>query len=350
MKNTSRVKIGIVGAGAIVRSRHLPGLRLLHGVSIDMVVNSTALSAERFIQDEGLAARVAERWEDLVNDPGIDVVWIGAHPDLHEPVALAALKAGKHVFCQARMARNLSEAERMLIAAKENPSLVTMLCPCPHGLTQDAFIRHLLGKRIIGDITGLYLESLNGAFLDPTAPAHWRQRREKSGANVMTLGIFAEVLQRWFGRIDWVQAEGGLATPVREGYIVDIPDRLEVRASFANGMPALWKFSSIYTGQPVEKLTLKGTEGQLTIDFLTEEIRVENDETVTLLETPARFYHPWLVEREFIAAVRSPTDPRPHPNFEDGVAYMEVVQAVDVARVSGLPTPVGSKGLLDVTA
>ena len=342
MSITLPIRIGIVGAGSIVRQRHLPGLRLLDGVSVDVVANSTPASAGKFIQEEALAARVAENWEALVNDPGIDAVWIGTHPDLHEPVTLAALRAGKHVFCQARMARDLPEARRMLAAAEAAPDLVTMLCPPPYGLRQDTFIRHLLAEKFIGDIEELDLESLNGAFLDPTAPAHWRQRRETSGRNVMTLGIYTEVLQRWLGAIDWVEADGRVATPVRDGYRVEIPEELEVRAGFAQGFPARWNFSNIHSGDPVEALTLTGRGGRLRIDFLTEEIRLEKDGTVSLLETPAGLSRPWQVERDFIDAVRSPTLPHPRPTFEDGVAYMEVVQAVEDARISGIRVPVGN--------
>ena len=52
------------------------------------------------------------------------------------------------------------------------------------------------------------LQSLNSAFLDPDAPAHWRQRIEISGLNMLTLGIYVEVLQRWFGDITGVFARG----------------------------------------------------------------------------------------------------------------------------------------------
>ena len=340
MNTTSPIKIGIVGAGAIVRLRHLPGLRLVDGVTVDMVANSTSASAGRFLKEEGLTARIAEHWEELISDPDIDVVWIGTHPNLHAAIPLAALGAGKNVFCQARMARDLPEALCMLAAAEASPDLVTMLCPPPYGLRQDAFIRQLLAEKVIGDIEELHLESLNGSFLDPTVPAHWRQRREISGLNVMTLGIYTEVLQRWFGRIDWVEAEGKVATPERNGYRVEIPEQLEVRAGFAQGFRASWNFSNIHTGSPSETLTLRGAGGRLSIDFLTEAIRLKKSGTDSLVETPAGLSHPWQVEKQFVNAVRFPALPRPHPTFKDGVAYMEVVQAVESSRVTGTRVPV----------
>ena len=334
-------RIGIVGAGSIVRQRHLPELRAIDGVQVVAVANSTPASALKFISDEGLDARASGNWEEVVNSPDVDIVWIGAHPNLHEPATVAALHAGKHVFCQARMARDLPEARRMLAVSDDSPGLVTMLCPAPYGLRQDPFIRQLLADKIVGDITHLHMESLNGSFLDPSAPAHWRQRKELSGRNVMTLGIYTEVMQRWFGKIDWVEASGRIATPVRQSYRVEIPEELEVDAFFAQGFSAKWNFSNIHKGPPSDALTLQGSNGTLRIDFRTEEIRLERDGKVSLLQTPDALSRPWRVERDFIDAVRAPTAPRPHPTFEDGLAYMEVVHAVEDARLSGSRVPVG---------
>lgn len=307
----------------------------MDGVTVVSVANSTRASAEKFIREEHLAARPLENWETLVSDPDIDIVWIGTHPHLHEPITLAALHADKHVFCQARMARDLPEARRMLAAARNAPSRVTMLCPPPFGLRQDAFIRSLLAEKIVGEILQIHLESLNGMFLDPTAPPHWRQRRELSGRNVMTLGIYTEVLQRWFGTIDWVEASGRVATPERHGYRVEIPEELEVRSAFTGGFSATWHFSNIHDSSPVEALTVRGSDGILRLNFLTEEIHLEKNGAVSSLATPLTLSRPWQVERDFVEAVRNPHSPRPHPTFEDGIAYMSVVHAVEDARLSG---------------
>lgn len=337
----SPIRIGIVGAGGIVRQRHLPGLRGIDGVRVVAVANSTPASGAKFVSEEGLDARVIGNWQELVDAHDVDVVWIGAHPNLHEPATIAALRAGKHVFCQARMARDLPEARRMLAEAMAYPSLVTMLCPPPYGLRQDAFIRQLIADNVVGEIERLHLESLNGAFLNPHAPAHWRQRREISGRNVMTLGIYTEVMQRWLGNVVQVEATGRVATPVRHGYRVTIPEGLEVRATFKQGFPATWNFSNIHEGPPSDALTLCGSKGSLRIDFLTSEIRLEKSGRISLLDTPDTLAREWRVERDFIESVRNPALPGPRPTFADGVAYMEVVHAVEDARLSGVPVSLG---------
>ena len=50
--------------------------------------------------------KIYSNWEDLVADPDVDAVVIGAWPYLHCPVTLAAFDAGKHVLTEARMAMN----------------------------------------------------------------------------------------------------------------------------------------------------------------------------------------------------------------------------------------------------
>ena len=124
------LRIGIVGAGAIMRQRHMPGLAAIPGVEVTAVANRRSQSAREFAREFGVA-RVYQHWTQLVHDPDIDVVWIGATPYIHARVSVAALEAGKHVFCQARMARNLAEAREMVAAAALHPQLVAAVCPPP---------------------------------------------------------------------------------------------------------------------------------------------------------------------------------------------------------------------------
>ncbi len=321
------LKVGIVGAGGIVLQRHLPGLRKLPGIEIAAVANSTPASSQKFVAAHAPEAKVAQNWEELVHLPELDVVWIGAAPFLHKPVSIAALEAGKHTFCQARMAMNLADADTMLAVAEARLHLVNMLCPPPQGLRSDAFIKKLLSEKIVGEVRSLRLQSFNAAFLDTSKPAHWRQRKEVSGLNIMSLGIHTEVIQRWFGEFTVTSAQGSVFTPVREGYTVEVPDVLQVLGRFPDGVAATLEFSSVYPGPAVEQLEIIGSEGVLLLDYAKDEIRLWRANAWEVLETPVDCARDWQVEADFIAAVRN-EGPRPHPDFADGVRYMKVVQSV----------------------
>src|SRR5881394_3316542 len=233
--NHHKLRLGIVGAGDIVRQRHLPGLKKHHEVEIVAVSNSTYESAEKFCQENAPHATPMQNWADLLSLPDIDIVWIGTPPYMHSAITVSALEAGKHVFCQARMSMDLAEAEEMLAASKRFPELVTMLCPPPFGMQGDLLVKKLLAENNIGRLHDVRLQSFTDVYLNPEAPAHWRQKIEISGLNVLTLGIYVEVLQRWLGNITGVFAHGKILQAERRGYQVIIPDMLNVICVFENG-------------------------------------------------------------------------------------------------------------------
>ena len=331
-----RVRLGIVGAGGIVKQRHLPALKNMPEVEIVAVCNSSLESAQRFCEEHLPGAEPMEHWPELVSREDIDAVWIGTTPYMHSEITCYALRAGKHVFCQARMAMNLPEAQTMWETSMSNPGLVAMLCPPPFGMKGDATVKRLLAEGAIGVPHQVILHSMNGAWLDPDAPAHWRQRVEISGLQVLTFGIYVEVIQRWLGDIVQVQADGAVVIPQRQDYTVEVPDFLHVLCVFRNGARGSLNFSGVASHPPRDGVEIYGSEGTLTYDFTNDEIRVgkrgSGMETVAI---PASEAKEWTVERDFINAVLNPSAPRPTPDFLEGIKYMRVVQAAAESMEEG---------------
>src|SRR5881296_2334453 len=272
-KNNHKLRIGIVGAGNIVRTRHLPALKKHPEVEIVAISNSTYESSEKFCQEYCPSATPMRNWPELLALPDIDVIWIGTPPVMHSAVTVSALEAGKHVFCQARMSMDLAEAEEMLAASKRYPELVTMLCPPPFGMRADLLVKKILAENYIGRPHHVRLQSFTSNYLDPGAPAHWRQKIEISGLNVLALGIYVEVLQRWLGDITGVFARGKIIQPLREGYGVIIPDLLTVQCAFANGMEGVLEFSAVDALAEGDRLEIYGSAGTLTYDFSSDVVQ-----------------------------------------------------------------------------
>ena len=333
-KNNQKLRIGIVGAGSIVQKRHLPALKKNPEVEIVAVSNSTYESSEQFCREHCPGATPMRNWADLLAVPDIDIIWIGTPPYMHSAVTISALEAGKHVFCQARMSMDLAEAEEMLAASKRSPELVTMLCPPPYGLRGDLLVKKLLAENYVGRPHDVRLQSFTANFLNPDAPAHWRQKIEISGLNVLTLGIYVEVLQRWLGNISGVFARGKILTANRQGYKVIIPDLLNVLCSFENGAEGVLEFSGVNPLAGGDRLEVYGDQGTLTYDFAKDVVRAgkADDKTLQEVELTPDLQSEWRVEEDFLAAVKSKGRVRPRPDFEDGMRYMRVVQAVADSR------------------
>src|SRR5262249_37300368 len=141
--------------------------------------------------------RIYGNWEDLVTDPQVDAVVIGAWPYLHCPVTLAAFDAGKHVLTEARMAMNAREAQRMFDRAQESPHLTAMIVPSPYGLAGDAFMRSLIASGWVGHPRELHVHGLNDQLAAKDTPLGWRQMTRFSGFNMLNLGILYETASRW---------------------------------------------------------------------------------------------------------------------------------------------------------
>ncbi len=322
------LRVGIIGAGGIVRQRHLPGLQALEGVEITAVCNARRESAEAFAREFGIAEVVAS-WRDLAARKDLDIVWIGAPPYLHAPATMAALEAGKHVFCQARMAMNLEEARMMREAARARPGQVTMLCPPPHGMRAGRTFQRLLTEGAIGELHHFRLQALAAAWTDPAKPVHFRQSMELSGLNMLTVGIYAEVLNKWLGKPRSLAAQLKVAVAEQGGAPVRVPDVVHVIGEWPGGLAGSLQWSGVARHAPSDRLEIYGSHGTLVYDFATEIIFLGTaaDGGLKPVAVPPDEAGEWRVEEEFIDAVRT-GGINPEPSFETGVAYMEVVDAI----------------------
>ena len=349
------LRIGIVGAGGIVRSRHMPGLAPISGVEVVAVANRRRDSADAFAAEFGVA-KVYDDWKALVADPDIDIVWIGTTPYMHARISVAALEAGKHVFCQARMARNVAEARMMAAAAHRRPDLTAALCPPPMGMAGEVTMHRLLGtERYVGTVRQVRLAVLDGSLAGGSDDLHWRQDFDVSGYNTLTVGIYAEVLQRWVGRARNLSAHTGLYVRTRRDpatgeYVpVQVPDSLSVVGELASGADFVYQWSGVANFAPAAELWIFGDRGTLVYTFGSPSDNKDDairgarngDGNLAPIEIPDSERGSWQVEADFIRAIREGGPAGLDPDFDRGLDYMEFLEAAmrsarDGVRV-GLP-------------
>lgn len=334
--NPKPLRIGIVGAGANTREKHIPGLRALPGVEIVAVTNRSRASAGKVAHDFAVP-RVADHWRELIADPDIDAICIGTWPNLHAEVTIAALQAGKHVLTEARMAMNSTEAEAMLAALRSararQPGIVGQIVPSPFTLPYDRTVKKLLAAGALGELHAVTLAHTHGGLLDPQKPITWRQRVELSGVNTLTLGIYYEVLLRWLDcDVNVTSAEAATRTvsrPDETGRLVPVtvPDRMSITGHFPEGARFRAEFSGVETGNPRNEIVLEGKVARLRLDLAGGALwfQPEGRAETRVAIAPDQQEH-WRVEADFVTSVREGAPVR-LTDFETGVRYMRFTEA-----------------------
>src|SRR5690349_4476182 len=109
---SSTVAIGVIGCGQIAQAVHLPVLSRLPGVRVTALADT---DATRLSQAAARVPRAAcfSDYARLLATPEVDAVVICAPPALHAEVAVAALKANKHVYLEKPLATTLEDADRV---------------------------------------------------------------------------------------------------------------------------------------------------------------------------------------------------------------------------------------------
>jgi len=336
------IRMGVVGAGTNTVTMHIPNLQAIPGVAIVSVCNRSHDSSARVAERFGIPT-IYDDWQELVAAPDTDAIVIGTWPYLHCRATIAALTAGKHVLCEARMAMNLQEAIAMRDAARARSQLVAQVVPAPHTLGVDATIQRLIRDQYLGDVLAVNVRDGN-RFLDRDSPIHWRQDADLSGYNVLSLGIWYECLMRWVGEATHVMAMGRVFVKQRRDQYgrlraVRVPEHLDVMADLACGAQAHLQFSAVTGHAGPAEVTLFGSTG--TLRFTNDELQGAqlNDSGLGAIAIPDHERGRWRVEAEFIRAIRGQEEIR-LTSFETGVKYMAFTEAVVQSMAVGTAVPV----------
>ena len=108
---------GLIGTGRIAEDRILPAINAYAGNKLVGVVSRDPQRAQRFAQKFG-AQHAYTDYEAMLRNPDVTVVAIHTPNALHAEQAIAAARAGKHVFCDKPMATSVADAERIVTACE----------------------------------------------------------------------------------------------------------------------------------------------------------------------------------------------------------------------------------------
>lgn len=245
---------GVVGTGGIAHL-FMEGLRAAQGARITAVASRTKERAQTFAEAWGVPTAHGS-YEELAQDPEVDVVYIATPHPWHHPNTLLFLEAGKHVLVEKPMAMNALQVSEMIEAARANGRLLmeAMWTRC---LPVHRLIRELVADGAIGEVHSLHADFGINISYDP---GHRLFNTDLGGGALLDLGIYPLALaSRYLGELTVVGATRRLSP---DG-MVDTQTSMLVRGD--NGATGTLTCAS--QSALANKAVLAGSRGRVEIDL-----------------------------------------------------------------------------------
>jgi predicted dehydrogenase len=263
--------LGVVGANPNVgwASRtHMPALMALPDFELAAVCTTKRESAEAAAQKYE-AQRAYWDFREMVVDPNVDVVDVCVKVPYHHEIVMAALEAGKHVYCEWPLGATVAQAQEMTELAAQR-GVHTMVGLQARAAPSILALRQLIADGYVGDVVSATMTQLNpGLLQERPADGTWRADRG-NGAHTLSiaaghaldafcfcLGPFAEVSAIVGTQApEWTLQGGGTIR-------VTAPDHVAVTGRLASGAIANVQIASIPWHGSGFRLEIYGTEGTL---------------------------------------------------------------------------------------
>ncbi|MHA1548445.1 MAG: Gfo/Idh/MocA family protein [Alphaproteobacteria bacterium] len=276
---TKELRVGLAGSGFMGRS-HANALRAVRGVFapplapvLELLADVDEATAERAASDLGFARSTGD-WREMITDERVDLVDITTPNVLHKPMALAAIAAGKPVYCEKPLAPSAGEAWEMVQAA-EAAGVPTMVGFNYLKNPMVVLARDIIASGEIGDVIGFRGRHAEDYMTDPRSPHTWRHDRAGGHGVIADLGSHVISIAR-FLLGDIAAVAGQLTTvipqrPVAAGSTtmrkVEVDDEARALLRFASGATGSIEASWLAAGR---KMTLEfevtGSRGTLRVD------------------------------------------------------------------------------------
>ncbi len=321
-------RVGLIGAG-LQGNRRTPALRQHKNTELVMIASLHEDHARSLADSVGCKG-FTDRWQDVIERDDINAVLVCTPPDLHAPMSIAAMQAGKHVLCEKPLARTVEEAEEMLRVARE--SGMKLKCGFNHrhhpGIQKAG---EWIDSGAIGEID--FMRCRYGICGRPGYDKEWRANPAiVGGGQLMEQGIHAIDLFRWFLG-DFSEAVGFTST--RFWDMAPLEDNGFALLRTAGGQIASLH-SSLTQWKNIFSLEIFGRNGYIIVEGLggaygTERVTFGKRDLTAPFQTDTTEFmggdRSWYEEwKEFVSAIAE--DREPIGNGRDGLEALKLVQAI----------------------
>jgi len=365
------IGIGVIGTGFMGKAHSIAysasasvfgiGLR----PNLEIVCDLSPERANQRATDLGFS-RHTDKWQDVVNDPRVDLISVCTPNNTHSEISIAALEKGKHVWCEKPMSSSLEDSQIMAeVAEKSNSKTIV-----GYNYTKNPVVIHarkIIEKGTLGRISGFFCRYDVDNEADGSKPWSWRMSKELSGtgsngdilSHVISVGhyLINSRISNVVGDISIIHKQRKDPKENEKSKIVDNDDMVSALVHFENGVHGHIGASRVSWGKKCG-LTweIHGTEGTITynqerlneIKLFTRQSDSSTDGFRTILSGPEHpFYSSFLPNGghglgfmdvkicELQGLLNAIENNKPTwPNFNDGLAIEKVMERIDESAIT----------------
>jgi 1,5-anhydro-D-fructose reductase (1,5-anhydro-D-mannitol-forming) len=322
---------GLIGTGRIAEDRMLPGINAYAGNRLIGVVSRDPARAKDFAKRFG-AKHAYTSYDDLLRNPEVTVVAIHTPNALHAEQAIAAARAGKHVFCDKPMATSVADAERIV---RECEKAGVKLSVNFHNRYMPCFIetKRIIDSGEIGNVMMVQLEASAGPAAASVA-ASWRVDASMAGLGTsMNVGVHVYDILRYLLSAEITEVSAMFDTPA------GVMERTSLATfKFSNGAMAQVNVNQS-TPNAYNDFVIYGSRGRITGRALTRsraggELQVlSHDGTTRSTSFPAINAHAACVAGFSQALLEGRA---PNPSSIDGLRSVQLTDAMGRSAWEGV--------------
>ena len=294
------VRWGIIGCGDVCEVKSGPALQKVPGSSLVAVMRRDMEKARDFAHRHDVP-RYYDDAAQLINDPGVNAIYVATPPDSHEAYAIQAMEAGKPVYIEKPVTTDSPSCQR-LIAASEKYQIPVTVAHYRRGLALFRRVRALINDRDIGQVRVVQLQLFQppkpAVFPDTTE--NWRVNPTISGG-----GLLFDLAPHQLDIMCWLfgapVTTNGLS--INQGKAYDAPDVTSLTAVFKEDVlfQGLWSFNSPAHAL-IDSVRITGTKGSLSFPFFASlqdmrlKIELPEGDTVEEFLFPEHIQQPLIEE------------------------------------------------------
>lgn len=232
-----RLGVALVGLGYYSTDLLTPALQQTKNCYLAGIVTGTPAKAEAWKAKYNIPEKNIynyQTFDQLANNPDIDVVYVVLPPSMHKEYVIRAANAGKHVWCEKPMAITEKECREMIDACNKNKRTLAIGYRLQHEPNTHEY-RRILKQKLLGNV-----KSLNSAAgYRENRTNHWKQIKEMGGGVSYDMGVYSIQSARLGTNMEPIAVVSAKSSTTRpEIYKNGLDEIMEVTLEFPGGVLA----------------------------------------------------------------------------------------------------------------